>query len=152
MNLLNNKFLLFLVRLFLGGMFIYAAVPKIVDPFSFAVDVYNYRLLPDFAVGLMAAGLPWLELIVGTMLIFGLRTRAACCIITGLLGVFTLAMFINTLRGIDVDCGCFVSDRSIGWFAVVEDLVFTLLGLWYLQRADGFWCLERLVVRRIPGR
>ena len=149
MNLLKNQYLLMLVRLFLGGLFIYAAVPKIMDPFAFAVDVYNYKMLPGFAVGLVAASLPWLELAAGLLLVLGIRVRASAIIITGLLVIFTLAILINTLRGIDVDCGCFTSDRAIGWRAAAEDTVFTLLGLWYILCGKNFFCLEN-VLRRTP--
>jgi len=134
-----------IVRLFLGALFIYAAVPKIMDPFAFAVDVYNYRLLPGFAVGLVAAALPWLELAAGCLLVLGVRVRAAAVIITCLLAVFTLAMLINTVRGIDVHCGCFTSDRAIGWRAVTEDTVFTLLGIWYITCGKNFFCLENVL-------
>ena len=152
MSLLKNQPLLFLVRIFLGGMFIYAAAPKILDPFDFAVAVYNYKLLPGFAVGLVAAGLPFLELLAGIFLVLGVRVRASALAITGMLGFFTLAMLVNTLRGINVDCGCFTTDRAIGWWAVGEDLTFTLMGLWYLLCADDFLGLESLVKKNeAPG-
>ncbi len=144
---LTVKCILFGVRLFLGVLFIYAAVPKILDPYAFAVDVYNYRMLPGFAVGIVAAGLPWIELIAGILLVAGIRTRAACLVVTGLLGIFTLALIINTLRGIDVDCGCFSAERSIGWFSAAEDAVLTLLGVWYLAKADSFLCLENAFLK-----
>lgn len=147
MSLFRNQYLLFVLRIFLGGMFIYAALPKIMGPFDFAVAVYNYKLLPDVAVGPVAAGLPWLEVIMGALLVLGIRIRAASLTCTGLLVVFTLALLINTLRGINVDCGCFTSDRTIGWYAVAEDTLFTLLALWYFLRGENFWSVENRIVR-----
>ncbi len=152
MNLLKNQKLLVLLRIFLGAMFIYASVPKIIDPFAFAVDVYNYKLLSGFAVGLVAAGLPWLESVAGTFLVLGIRVRACALVITGMLAAFTLAIFINTLRGIDVDCGCFATERSIGWMTVAEDSLFTLLGLWYVLCADNFFELENMLRKRTTSR
>ena len=148
MNLLKNQSLLVLLRFFLGAMFIYAAVPKIMAPFDFAVDVYNYKLLPGFAVGLVAAGLPWLEIVAGALLVLGIRVRACALVITGMLAAFTLAMFINTVRGIDVDCGCFATERSIGWMTVAEDGFFTLLGFWYFLCADKFFELKNVLRKR----
>lgn len=127
----------------------YAAIPKIMNPLDFAIDVYNYKMLPNFAVGLVAAALPWLEIVIGIFLLLGIRIRAASLAFTGMLTVFTLAIFINTLRGIDVDCGCFVSDRSIGWKSVAEDTLLTLLGVWCFLFANNFFDVENLVKKRI---
>ena len=149
--MLENKYLLLLVRIFLGGMFIYAAIPKIIDPFDFAIGVYNYKLLPGFAVGFVAASLPWLEIVAGTLLVLGIRIRASALAITGMLTVFTVVMLINTLRGIDVDCGCFTSDRFIGWQTVGEDAFFTLLAIWYFLFADNFFSLENMVKKELEN-
>jgi len=105
-------------------------------------------LLPGFAVGLVAAALPWLELLIGILLVVGVRVQASTLICTGMLVVFTLAIFINTLRGIDVDCGCFSTDRSIGWAAVAEDSLLTLLSFWCLLFVPNRFSLERLFRRR----
>jgi uncharacterized membrane protein YphA (DoxX/SURF4 family) len=148
MNPVRNQYLPALIRILLGGLFIYAAVPKILDPFNFAVAVYNYKMLPGFAVGLVAAALPWLELVIGILLVLGVRVQASSLICTGMLVVFTLAIFINTLRGIDVDCGCFSTDRSIGWAAVVEDSILTLLSIWCLLSVPTWLSLENLFRRR----
>lgn len=149
MNPLRNQYLPALIRILLGALFIYAALPKILDPFNFAVAVYNYKMLPGFAVGLVAAALPWLELVIGILLVLGVRVQASSLICTGMLVVFTLAIFINTLRGIDVDCGCFSTDRSIGWAAVVEDSLLTLLSIWCLLSVPTWLSLENLFRRRV---
>ncbi|MFC1592259.1 MauE/DoxX family redox-associated membrane protein [Thermodesulfobacteriota bacterium] len=142
MSLLRNQYLLVLVRLLLGCLFVYAAIPKIADPFAFAVSVYNYKLLPGAGIGLVAAALPWLELVAGGCLIMGIRVRSAAVVITAMLGVFALALVVNTLRGIDVECGCFSTGRAIGWLAVAEDCALLLLGIWYVCCADAVCCLE----------
>jgi len=147
MSIMRNQYLLTAIRILLGALFIYAAVPKMLDPFSFAVAVYNYKMLPGFAVGLVAAALPWLELLIGILLVAGVRVQVSSLISTGMLVVFTLAILINTLRGIDVDCGCFSTDRSIGWAAVAEDSLFTLLSLWCLLCVPDRFSLGRLFRR-----
>ena len=48
----------------------------------------------------------------------------------GLLAVFTAAISINLLRGIDISCGCFTLDPDagpIGWWEVVRDIGFLAL-------------------------
>jgi len=142
MNVLKNRYLLFFVRIVLGGLFIYAAVPKIADPFLFSVQLYNYRLLPVPLVGLVAAVLPWVEFAAGMLLVVGFKPRAASCIVSCLLTIFTLALFINTLRGIDVECGCFAAERFIGWQSLVEDGLLTAVSFWYFICADSFLCIR----------
>src|ERR1051326_5667029 len=65
------------VQLALGVFFVAAALPKIVDPPSFAHMVYNYRIVPGAAINLMAIVMPWIELLCGLALILGIWTPAA---------------------------------------------------------------------------
>ncbi|HLO25457.1 MAG TPA: MauE/DoxX family redox-associated membrane protein, partial [Geobacteraceae bacterium] len=51
------------IRLVLGGVFLYAGFTKIADPAAFAGDIAAYRVLPYFGNYLAAAILPWLEAI-----------------------------------------------------------------------------------------
>lgn len=49
---------LLVVRLFLGAVFVYASLDKILHPQAFAEMVYNYQLLPDVLINLTAIILP----------------------------------------------------------------------------------------------
>ena len=97
-------------RLIVGGLFVFASLHKILDPEGFALAVYNYRLLPDDWTNVMAIAMPWIELIAGIAVIFGIGTRGAALILASLLAVFSLALGINLLRGLDIACGCFRSE------------------------------------------
>ena len=55
---LLTRFLSFILRLVVGGIFVYAGVVKIFDPAQFANDVANYRLLPSALVNFVAITLP----------------------------------------------------------------------------------------------
>ena len=74
-----------IIRLGLGGVFIYASFDKIRYPDQFAQAVYNYHLLPDFLVNAFAVFLPWLELVSGLFLCLGLFEIASITIINLLL-------------------------------------------------------------------
>ena len=95
------------VQIALGLFFVVAALPKLVDPPSFAHMVYNYRLVPGALVNLMALAMPWLELLTGLALILGIWTRASAGLVGALLLVFILAISVNLVRGNAIDCGCF---------------------------------------------
>jgi len=104
---LASPWLAIRVQLALGVFFVAAALPKIVDPPSFAHMVYNYRIMPGGAVNLMALVMPWIELLSGLALILGIWNGTARTIIAAMLFVFILAISFNLIRGNPIDCGCF---------------------------------------------
>jgi uncharacterized membrane protein YphA (DoxX/SURF4 family) len=95
------------VQIALGVFFVAAALPKLVDPPSFAHMIYNYRLVPGAFVNLMALVMPWLELLAGLALILGIWTRTSAILVGALLLVFIAAISLNLARGNAIECGCF---------------------------------------------
>lgn len=102
--------LILVMRLLLGGIFVWASLYKILDPAAFAGVIANYQLLPDALVHSFAVTLPWLELLLGCFLIFGVWLPGAVVLINLLLLVFLGALLFNVARGLDIHCGCFTSD------------------------------------------
>jgi putative oxidoreductase len=116
------------VQIFLGLIFVVAALPKIADPPSFAHMIYNYRLVPGGFLNISALVMPWLELIVGVALIAGVWTRPARWIITGLLLTFIIAISINLARNNAIDCGCFnVADAGKTHEEQIRDMWIVIL-------------------------
>jgi len=107
MQWLAHPWLTVRVQIALGVIFVVAALPKIVDPPSFAHMIYNYKLIPWALVKPMALLMPWLELLCGLALILGIWKGTARTIIAALLLTFIIAISINLLRGNAIDCGCF---------------------------------------------
>lgn len=114
-----------IVRFILGSIFIIAGIPKILDTASFATAVYNYHLLPDTFINLFAIILPWLEVIIGGMLILGIWMPGAVILYNLLMVAFIGALSFNTARGLDISCGCFSTDSSdiIGKGTIFRDLI-----------------------------
>ena len=106
-RLLTNPWLTIRVQIALGVIFVAAALPKIVDPPSFAHMIYNYRLVSGALINVMALVMPWIELLCGLALILGIWQGTARSIIGALLITFILAIAINLARGNAIDCGCF---------------------------------------------
>ena len=97
-----------LVEVILGVVFAYASYHKIADPVDFAHMVYMYKMTPGSLINLIAIYLPWIELVTGIVLIFGIPGRRGAALLTGLmLLVFMGAIGFNLARGHPVDCGCF---------------------------------------------
>jgi len=94
-------------RLFLGGLFLYAGVLKSQDLQAFAGTVAGYRLFPLSVDYLVAATLPWVEMLAGALLLANRHVRPAALVCTALTVVFVAALSGAAVRGLDIDCGCF---------------------------------------------
>jgi len=110
------RYLLIAGRVVLGAVFIYAAYTKLHYNgawhlqdyyFIFAMGIDSYKMLPLGIVEWMARILPWLELVLGAMLIIGAGVRWAGLAVTGLLVVFMIALAHAALGGLEINCGCF---------------------------------------------
>ncbi len=124
-NFLNNKYLLFLFRIILGFIFIYAGILKISDPAGFSDAIYNYKLLPLSFVNFFAITLPWIEVVAGLFLLFGISVKENSFIISVMLVVFILAIVISLGRGLNIECGCFgtSSGTKVGIIKLVENFI-----------------------------
>ena len=60
------------VQFVLAALFVVAGLAKIADPPGFAHEIHNYRILPGRAVNVVALVLPWLEVVTGVALFFGI--------------------------------------------------------------------------------
>ena len=139
---LRNRIFLLLLRLIVGGVFVWAAVTKIADPLTFAQDVRNYRLVGQTLSFLTAIILPWVELIAGLFLIIGIFPRASALLISGLLLFFITLVAITMLRGIDVECGCFGTfSRQADLWLILEDTVWLIMALILLFSPANEFCL-----------
>ena len=124
-NLLSNKYLLLLFRQIVGFVFIYAGILKISDPSGFSDAINNYDLVPLISVNFFAIILPWIELVAGLFLLFGVFVKENSFIISVLLIVFILAIIISLGRGLNIECGCFgtSSGTKVGITKLVENIV-----------------------------
>ena len=122
-------------RLFLGGVFIYASFDKIIHPAAFSEAIYNYQILPNVFINLTAIVLPWLELIMGIILVIGVWMPGVVVITNFLLTAFMGALIFNMARGLDIYCGCFstsATQSSIDIWIILRDASFLILSLYLL--------------------
>lgn len=129
-NIFNNKYLLLIFRIILSFVFIYAGTEKISDPAGFSDAINNYRLLPLFSVNFFAITLPWVELVAGVLLLFGVSVKENSFIISISLVVFILAIGISLARGLSIECGCFgtSSGTRVGVEKIFENIILLVMG------------------------
>ncbi|MFA8343337.1 MAG: MauE/DoxX family redox-associated membrane protein [Rhodothermaceae bacterium] len=140
MNKLNNKYLLLVIRVFIGGFFIFSSIDKINDPESFASAIENYRFFPVFVINLIAITLPWIELVTGLLLLLGVKVKENSFVINLLLVAFNFLIIIALIRGLDIDCGCYGSaySQKAGLLKVFENFVLLFLGILLQIHSSNF--------------
>ena len=99
-------------RVIVGIIFIFASIDKIQNPAIFSDIIDNYHATPVIFSNLIALIIPWIELIVGLCLIFGLFLAGSIFITSSLLAFFIIMLTQAILRGIDLHCGCFSLDGA----------------------------------------
>jgi putative oxidoreductase len=141
MNTIKNlpkkslKIVVLCFRLILAALFIIAAFGKLVDIERYSVQaVYFFVILPMFLARPFGLALPFIELLCGLGLLFGVLTRLSALGI-GLLSLsFFIAKTIVFLHGRSVDCGCFgafgQTVASITIFLDLPMIFFAMVVMW----------------------
>jgi len=142
-----RRVVIWIGRLVLGGIFIYAGFSKLLMPnthlwpmfvlkfsismniSSFAQQVESYKMISPEASQMMAHTLPFVEIALGLLVLIGWRLRiwatAITVILVGFLAVVTRAYLLH----MDINCGCFGTPEKLTGMTVVRDGVFTALAL-----------------------
>ena len=132
-QLKTNRFLYVATRIIVGVIFIYAAIPKILNPADFIIQIENYRLLPDSFSYYTGLFLPWLELYCGLFILAGIWTKTNSMLLFVTVVVFIAAMLSALVRGLDIECGCFVASSAtspVSLLRIFEDiLLLALIGI-----------------------
>jgi uncharacterized membrane protein YphA (DoxX/SURF4 family) len=124
-------------RMFLGAVFVWASLDKIIHPQAFSKIVNNYQILPELLVPAAALGLPWVEIICGLCLVTGRLALGAAFLIDIALTIFIFALMFNFYRGIDINCGCFItSDGSTSSTLTTVARNIALLGIGIMVLAE----------------
>lgn len=134
-DLLRHPVVLLLLRVFTGGIFIYAPLDKIVHAQGFADSVWNYHMLPQVLINLWALWLPWLELFAGVLILLGIWSIEATVLVNLLYVAFLVALGQGLARGINFECGCFSTGgkgAAASWSTILRDVWFFAMALWLL--------------------
>lgn len=129
-----QRWFLLLGRFFLAGIFIYAGATKVwvllAEHWSlFAMSINSYGVLPDWAVNATAWTLPWLEMLLGVLLLAGWQVRWMAAACTALLAGFFAVMLRAYFLGLGIDCGCFGFGEALSARTLVRDGLLLALSL-----------------------
>ena len=136
-------------RLVVGGVLLVAGALKVTDPQGSVAAVRAYELLPDSVATVVGWGLPFVEIVLGVLLLTGIGVRPAALATAVLLVVLILAVVSAAARGLSIDCGCFggggpVPPGETAYAAeIVRDLGLLALTVWLVARPQSRLALER---------
>jgi uncharacterized membrane protein YphA (DoxX/SURF4 family) len=142
-----RRAIIWIGRLIVGGIFVYAGFSKLLLPnthlwpmfvlkfsismniSSFAQQVESYKMISPEASQVVAHTLPFVEIVLGLLLLIGWRLRIWATAITAIMVGFLAAVTRAYLLHMDINCGCFGTPEKLTGMTVVRDGVFTALAL-----------------------
>ena len=145
-----------LVRWLLGGMFLYLGAVKALHPVDFLKLVRQYDVFagPPW-LNLVAAWLPWLEIVCGLLLVLGIAVRGVAIAVLVLLLPLTAvvlrrAMVLAAAGGLPLctvkfDCGCGAGEVFVCG-KLLENLLLAVLAVWIIHRRNHSFCVRPRLV------
>lgn len=147
-KILDLEIIKLAIRIIPALIFIFFAVAKIENPAEFANEIGNYKLFPIFSINLIAIILPWVELILGFMLLAGIKIRSTAFFTGILLLGFILAIAGAMAQGLDISCGCSGHNSSkVGWQKVLENTALLILCIQTFLNPESKYSLSASTVR-----
>jgi len=144
----GNKFIT-IIRIILGFLFIFSGIFKAVNPVDFGKVLIQYGLLPEILIPYFAILIPFLELILGTLLVLGFRIKSVSFFSIIIMSLFTIAILINLIRGESFDCGCFELNRlgiglseELSYKLVARDILFIILYLLVFRAKKHYFSID----------
>lgn len=138
-----------MARIGLAAVWLVSGVLKAIDPDATYVAVRAYDVLPKAGVAVVATVLPWLEIVLGLLLLAGVAVRTAAVASAMLLLVFVAGVTQAWARGLSIDCGCFGGGGAVepGQTAygreLLRDAAFLLMAGWLVVRPRTLGVLHK---------
>jgi uncharacterized membrane protein YphA (DoxX/SURF4 family) len=142
-----RRLVIWIGRLLLGAIFVYAGCSKIFLPnhlywplpmlkFSvtanlsnFGFQVESYKMLSAGGVAFVSHVLPFVEVILGLLLLIGWRLRIWATIVTLFMLLFLTVVTRAYILHMDINCGCFATPEPVSLKKILEDSAMALLAL-----------------------
>jgi uncharacterized membrane protein YphA (DoxX/SURF4 family) len=142
-----RRAIIWIGRLVLGAIFVYAGISKIFFPnthlwpmfvlkFSistnlstFAQQVESYKMLSPAAVDFVAHTLPFVEIVLGLLLLIGWWPRIWASLVTLMMLGFLTVVSRAYLLHMDINCGCFATPEPLTIKTVIRDGLFAALAV-----------------------
>jgi uncharacterized membrane protein YphA (DoxX/SURF4 family) len=142
-----RRVVIWIGRLVLGGIFLYAGYSKVFLPnahlwpffvlkFSIAMNLENFaqsvnafKLLSPAGVSFVAHTLPFAEIALGLLVLIGWRLRIWASVLTLIMLGFFVVVTRAYLLHMNINCGCFATPEPIDLKKVLEDAALSVLAV-----------------------
>jgi uncharacterized membrane protein YphA (DoxX/SURF4 family) len=125
MDFYQNRVLrgiLLALRIILGAVFVYGGYVKLQAPWAlFGMAIDSYHLVPLRYIEPLARTVPWFEVALGLLLIFGRFMRISTAALSLTLTIFFAAMLHAFLNHQEINCGCFGPGEPISKWTLLRD-------------------------------
>ena len=136
---MSKQLFLWVLRIVVGGLFVFSGLIKINDPVGTAIKLEEYfgvfssdiapffDLLKPYALSL-SVFLVVSEVILGVMLLFGVRLKATIWALASMILFFTFLTFYSAYFNKVTDCGCFGDAIKLTpWQSFYKDVILLVL-------------------------
>jgi len=130
----KGEWIRLILRLVLGGLFLWSGIAKLKNPIEFADAIRNFEIIGDPFAAVFALFIPWVEIVAALAVMSGLAGRGGAAVLTLSLAVFTIAIASAWMRGLDISCGCFGGSGPINYpRKMIENFALLALGagVWF---------------------
>src|SRR5580658_6996974 len=142
-----RRVIIWIGRLVLGPIFIYAGYSKLFLPNShfwpyfflkfslstnianFAFQVEAFKLLSPWGVQFVAHTLPFTEIALGFLVLIGWQLRIFGSMLAAIMVGFSIVVTRAYLLHMNINCGCFATPQPIDMQKVLEDAGMALLAI-----------------------
>jgi putative oxidoreductase len=152
-EIVDNRRLIFALRVALGGIFVAASIAKLLHQTEFVDAVTRYGILPSNLAHLYGHIIPWLELFIGCSLVLGIFSRLASIISVPLIVSFIVANVYSLFHSGALVCSCLGTLILLSHpISLATDAVMLAIAVQLLFHRDKaeFWGLGPLLCRRKP--
>jgi len=149
--ILANDYFNWTLRTIVGLVLVVAAIDKAADPSAFAVSITNYKLVSEGPALALATILPWIELVTGLCVLFGVLRTGGAVVASGLFAIFAALMASALARGLDISCGCFSQDPGVGTISgirILENVGLLVASILIARSDNGSFSVEEYITRQ----
>lgn len=136
-----RRIIIWIGRIVLAAIFIYAGYAKLFRPDMmprpqipiaislFALQIDSYQILPPPAVLFVARTLPFAEIVLGVLLLFGWQLRIWTMLVTLIIAGFFASVVRAYSLGLQINCGCFAKPEPLTGMTILRDGALLLLAI-----------------------
>ena len=152
---MRAAYFLILIRIAIGLVYVISGAEKLLQPYeNFLYIIEGYDMIPYTGIQCVIAWLfPWLEYLLGGLLVLGLWTKQGLISVSVFSVMFIVVVGQAIVRKLPLtECGCFgdLVDMPLTATLFIDILLFLLviLLLYFYDHGVSSWAIDRYWIKR----